>query len=72
MQAIHFIGFDPKNTTKWNNAVRVFGKPDFVHRHWDVRAAFGGEFAPGDIRIFAVGTDRDPPNPFAFDDSAFV
>lgn len=69
--AVHFVGFDPKNTSKWNQAVRIFGQPDFVHRYWDVRAKFGGEWADGDVRVFAVGTDADAPRPHAYDDSAF-
>lgn len=70
MRCVHFIGFDCQS--KIDRAARVFGPPDFVHRYWDVRAAFGGEYAPGDIRVFAVGTDRDAPRPHAFDDSANV
>jgi hypothetical protein len=72
MTCVHFIGFNPKDTAKWAQAVAVFGKPDFVHRYWDARAAFGGEWAPGDVRVFATGTDSDTPRPNAFDDSAFV
>ena len=71
MTAIHFIGFDPRDTAKFIRAQKVFGNPDFVHRFWDVRAKFGGEFAPGDIRVFATGTDADVPRPHAYDDSAF-
>jgi hypothetical protein len=33
--AVHFVGFRGE---EFNSAVRVFGQPDFVHRHWDVRA----------------------------------
>ena len=32
---VHFVGFkDDRYTT----AVRIFGKPDFIHRIWDIRA----------------------------------
>lgn len=72
MTCVHFIGFDPKDTAKFYRAVQTFGQPDFVHRYWDARAAYGGEFAPGDVRVFASGTDRDPPRVHAYDDSAFV
>jgi hypothetical protein len=62
---LHFIGF--KND-RWHNAVAVWGKPDFIHRHWDVRAVH--ELMPGDVAIFAKGDERSEPTPFAFDDSA--
>ena len=66
--AVHFIGF--RDTGTFYRAARIFGQPDFIHRHWDVRAKFGGEWEPGDVRVFAVGTDRDAPSPYSFDDSA--
>ena len=50
--------------------VRLFGQPDFVHRHWDVRARFGGDAAPGDRFVFAKGTFDDVPIVHSFDDSA--
>ena len=69
-QALHFVGFrDPE---QFQRAVRVFGAPDFVHRVWDVRAAHGGEIAPGDTVVFARGTVDDPPSPYAYDDSAYA
>jgi hypothetical protein len=65
--ALHFVGF--RDTGTFYRAVRVFGRPDFIHRHWDVRAKFGGEWAPGDVRVFATGTDQDAPSQYSFDDS---
>ena len=69
---VHFIGFDPSDTMKWQRAVAIFGPPDFVHRFWDARAAFGGERAPQDVLVFAKGTCADRPRAYAFDDSAFA
>ncbi len=66
MQALHFVGF--KDDRYWN-AVRVWGRPDFVHRFWDVRASH--EIAPGDKVVFASGDEHSPLNPFAYDDSAY-
>lgn len=67
MNALHFVGFtDPM---RYDNAVRVFGLPDIVHRYWDVRAV--KEVMEGDVVVFAKGDDRDPPNPFTYDDSAY-
>lgn len=63
---IHFVGF--KNDRYWN-AVRVFGKPDFVHRFWDRRAH--DEVAEGDSVVFADGDENQTVRAFAYDDSAY-
>ena len=42
-------------------------RPDFFHRVWDVRAQ--QEVAPGDVAVFARGTDSDTPTKWTFDDS---
>lgn len=65
-ETIHFVGF--KDDRYWN-AVKAFGKPDFVHRFWDRRAA--DEIADGDVVVFADGNETQPINPFAYDDSAY-
>lgn len=62
---VHFVNFKDDRVY---NAIRVFGRPDFWHRHWDYRAKC--EIAPGDKVIFAKGTEHDTPTPFAYDDSA--
>lgn len=62
---LHFVGF--KDDRYWN-AVRTFGKPDFVHRRWDYRAYC--EICEGDVAVFAEGSECSPIDPFAFDDSA--
>lgn len=60
---LHFCGFsDPQ---EYWNAVRVFGKPDFVHQYLDYRAV--GDFAPGDTVVLAGF--RTTPCPHSFDDS---
>jgi hypothetical protein len=61
--ALHFVGF---KDDRFNNAVRVFGQPDFVHRVWDLRAA--ADVAPDDTVLFAQYHDQ-PPTPYCFDDS---
>lgn len=60
----HFVGF---RGDEYVSAVRTFGKPDFIHRVWDVRVP--GDVAPGDTVVFAKGTDADPFVDFVFDDS---
>ena len=54
--AVHFIGF--RGEEYWS-AVRVFGRPDFIHPGWDKRAL--REIAEGDVVIFAAGN----PDKFA-------
>ncbi len=63
---LHFVGFN--DPTRYSNAVRIFGEPDFIHRYWDVRAQC--EIVPGDIAVFAKGTDQIPPSVYSYDDSA--
>lgn len=62
---MHFVGF---KDDRYHNAVRVFGKPDFVHRFWDQRAQH--EVVEGDFVVFAEGNEHQPVRQFAFDDSA--
>lgn len=62
--AIHFIRF---SDDAYNRAIKVWGKPDFVHRNWDRRAQ--QEVQSGDTAVFAKGTDQNIPNHFAFNDS---
>jgi len=57
---VHFVGF--RGEEYWS-AVRVWGRPDFIHMGWDRRAL--REIEEGDTVIFAKGTERDafPVNP---------
>lgn len=64
---VHFIGF---RDDRYHNAVKVFGQPDFIHRHWDVRAK--QEIAEGDVAVFAKGTENDTPCAYTFNDSAHM
>lgn len=64
--AIHFVGF--RDDRYWN-AVKTFGKPDFIHRFFDQRAV--AEFASTDIVIFADGDETQTIKEFAYDDSAY-
>lgn len=72
MQCVHFIGF--RDTKQYWLACQVFGKPDFIHIKWDIRAAHGGEIADNDILVFASGKEweyytSNSPYPFSVDDS---
>ena len=53
--ALHFVGF---RGDEWWSAVKIFGKPDFIHPKWDSRAR--REIAEGDVLVFATG-DFDQP-----------
>lgn len=63
--AYHFVGF---SDDRYLNAVRVWGRPDYIHRFWDHRAR--DEVVPGDVAIFADGDETQPVRQWAFDDSA--
>ncbi|WP_242140237.1 MULTISPECIES: hypothetical protein [unclassified Sphingomonas] len=53
--ALHFVGFRGE---EYHSAVRIWGKPDFIHRDWDRWAQ--QDMHPIDTVIFARGTDQDP------------
>jgi len=57
--AVHFVGF---SGDEYARAVRVFGRPSFIHRWWDRRAQ--REIADGDVVVFAKGSDQDEPSQY--------
>lgn len=64
MADLHFVGFKDERIYR---ARRVFGEPDFYHRHWDNRAV--SMILPGDVAVFADGDEFTAPHLQAFDDS---
>lgn len=64
---LHFVGFKGDEYTR---AVRLFGRPDFIHRQWDLRAP--GDVDVGDVIIFATGSEYDDPYKRTFNDSEYV
>lgn len=60
---IHFIGF--RDDRYWN-AVRIWGRPHFIHGGWDVRAQ--REIGDGDLVVFAEGDETQPPRKQNFND----
>lgn len=54
-RCVHFVGF---KGDEYVSAVRVFGKPDFIHRKNDLRLVFGGELAPHDTVVYANGSEK--------------
>lgn len=57
--AVHFVAF--RGEEYWS-AVRIWGRPGFIHRRWDQRAR--REIHPSDTLVFARGTEQDPPSAF--------
>lgn len=64
LSCLHFVGF--RDERYWS-AVKAFGLPDFYHRKWDARAK--AEIMPGDVAVFAVGSEYDPVSLYGWDDS---
>lgn len=65
-EAVHLVGF--RDSQQYQNAVRVFGEPDFMHFVWDQRAQ--REVAPWDMVVFAKYSDMEKtPSPYNYDDS---
>jgi len=60
---LHFVGFRGDEYTR---AVRVFGVPDFIHIGWDRWAAQA--VVPGDVAVFASGTENDKPSVYSYPD----
>lgn len=62
-RAIHFVGF---RGDEYLSAVRVFGRPTFIHRGWDRRAR--RDIADDDLVVFAKGDAHQAPAERNFDD----
>ena len=62
-EIVHFVGF--RGDEYWS-AVRIWGRPTFIHRRWDRRAQ--RDIGPGEIVIFATGDDQQPLARFNGDD----
>jgi hypothetical protein len=60
---IHFVGF--RGEEYWA-AVKVFGKPDFIHRWHDARMY--GDIGDHDILVFGPGADPARINKYSWQD----
>ncbi len=67
--ALHFVRFSNDYDSHWQNAVKIFGEPDFIHRGWDRRAQ--REIFEGDVIVFAKGDYNQPLAPYNYDDSEY-
>lgn len=70
MAHIHFVGFCDDS---FNRAMRIWGKPHFIHQYWDIRAS--QEVQSDDVVVFASKKDwdrRDNPSLKCFDDSSVM
>lgn len=61
--AIHFVGF---RGNEYLSALRVWGRPDFIHIGWDRRA--NREIADGDTVVFAKGEADQLPAVRSYND----
>ena len=62
--ALHFVWF---RGDEFHRAIRVFGRPDFIHIGWDLRAQ--REVAPEDTIVFARGPADQEPQARSFPDT---
>lgn len=62
-RCVHFVGF---RGAEYLSALRVWGRPDFFHIGWDLRAL--REISPGDVVVFARGTADPAPSVRSFPD----
>lgn len=65
LSRLHFVGF---RGDEYARAVRVFGRPDFIHRHNDPRFRHGGELGEHDVVVFANGSESKVSH-YSFNDS---
>lgn len=65
----HFVGFPDNHGRQYQNAVRVFGWPAFMHRFWDQRAQ--RDIADEDAVVFASGDEHQPVRKFNGDDQFY-
>lgn len=63
-RTLHFVGF---RGDEYHRAARAFGRPDFIHRHYDERLI--REVAPDDLVVFANGAELRFHADFSFNDS---
>ena len=66
--ATHFVGF---RGNEYNNAINVFGDPDFIHRNNDPRFKYGGELDAKDTVVFANGSENKYTK-YSFNDSGVM
>lgn len=69
LTVVHFVGFPDNHGRQFQNAVRMFGPPAFMHRFWDQRAQ--RDIAPDDTVVFASGDDRQPVRRWNGDDQFY-
>ncbi len=67
--ALHFVGFPDNHGRQFQNAVRIFGPPTFLHRFWDQRAQ--RDIADVDTVVFATGDSDQPIRRFNGDDQFY-
>ena len=66
--AIHFVNF--RDDTEYQNAVKVWSEPDFVHKIHDLRM-YQEIDTDNDIVIFSKYAKLTPNPNYSYDDSLF-
>jgi len=61
---IHFVGF--RTDSEYWTAVKVWGKPDFIHKWHDHRMY--GDIAIHDIVVFGSGSDPETISKYSWQD----
>lgn len=60
---VHFVAFKGE---EYHSAVKVWGRPHFIHRGWDLRGQ--REIDENDVVIFAQGEHDQVPRVKSFND----
>jgi hypothetical protein len=60
---VHFVGF---TDDRFWSAVKVWGRPEYIHRGWDLRAR--RELHPADTIVFAEGEHDQPMREKSYSD----
>ena len=60
---VHFVGF---TDDRYWSAVKIWGRPHFIHRGWDLRAL--RDIGEDDMVIFAEGEHDQEPRRKSFND----
>lgn len=63
-RSIHFVGF--RHDSEWNSAIRIWGRPDFIHLIHDNRMY--GDIGPDDIIIFGSKAHPDKISAYSWQD----
>ena len=67
--AVHFVNF--RDDTEYQNAVKVWSEPDFVHKIHDLRM-YQEIDTENDIVVFSKYAKLEPNPIYSYDDSRYL